>query len=202
MEQFINDYLKRGFGSMNKNDFEVFIFSRMLNGSVSGLKLNCSNKSDYEISLLLKIPITKVKRLRYEANLKYCEDIETRSKLAFKTAIKKVYLRKGGKQISFVIEDVSVRKYLDNVLKSKGRYADTSFNSEIVVISVDDLCILLENCLENNEKKQILAKIGSDEETNIVSSIKKAITNIIGKILEKGTDALIDFGIDVICNAI
>ena len=61
---FIQAYLDRGFGSMTKNDFEVMIFAELLQTSLL-------NKSNYDISVDLRIPETKVKRLRYEASLKY-----------------------------------------------------------------------------------------------------------------------------------
>lgn len=56
-------YVERGFGSMNKNDFEVWIFSQLMDGELKG-------KSNYDISTLLRMPESKVKRLAYEALLK------------------------------------------------------------------------------------------------------------------------------------
>ena len=47
---------------MNKNDFEVFIFNEYRKRG---------RKSNREMSLELKIPESKVKRLAYEADLKY-----------------------------------------------------------------------------------------------------------------------------------
>ena len=64
LSSVINDYLSRGFGSMNKNDFEVWIFNFLLQEKLKG-------KSNFEISIELKIPEQKVKRLKYEAELKY-----------------------------------------------------------------------------------------------------------------------------------
>ena len=58
LQEFISKYLERGFGSMNKNDFEVWIFHYLMNHQLQG-------KTNYEVSLFLKIPETKVKRLRY-----------------------------------------------------------------------------------------------------------------------------------------
>ena len=56
MQDFIDNYLKRGFGSMNKNDFEVMIMHELLQGKLKG-------KSNYEISRELRVPESKVKRL-------------------------------------------------------------------------------------------------------------------------------------------
>mgnify|MGYP003296971562 CR=1 FL=1 len=64
MDSVINESLRRGFGSMTKNDYEVFIFNELLKTS------DYEGKSDFEISIKLKIPQSKVKRLRYEAALR------------------------------------------------------------------------------------------------------------------------------------
>ena len=64
LNQIIDRYLKRGFGSMNKNDFEVWIFYFLLHNQLKGM-------GNYDISLELRIPESKVKRLKYEAELKY-----------------------------------------------------------------------------------------------------------------------------------
>ena len=59
LEEMIHAYLERGFGSMTKNDFEVWIFNYLLQNELQG-------KSDNAISRELRIPSAKVKRLRYE----------------------------------------------------------------------------------------------------------------------------------------
>lgn len=65
--------------------------------------------------------------------------------------------------MQFSIENIQLRKFLDSKLKKAGRFSDSSFNSEIVVIDVDDLEYLLKvlwpekywNEIENRAKKKI-----------------------------------------------
>ena len=64
LQILIDQYIERGFGSMNKNDFEVFIFGQMLEMP------SYKGKTNYELSLLLRIPESKIKRLRYESSLR------------------------------------------------------------------------------------------------------------------------------------
>lgn len=52
MKHFIESYISRGFGSMTKNDFEVFIFNCIINDEDYK-----SYKSDYDLSVMLRIPI-------------------------------------------------------------------------------------------------------------------------------------------------
>ena len=75
--EFIDRYFQRGFGSMNKNDFEVLIFDLLRRfGDLKG-------KSAHSVSLTLQIPESKVKNLAYEADLKYANRDERYVKLAY-----------------------------------------------------------------------------------------------------------------------
>ena len=63
-DEFMEQYETRGFGSMTKNDFEVLVFNLLRkHGDLKG-------KTNFEISLELQIPETKVRRLAYESDLK------------------------------------------------------------------------------------------------------------------------------------
>ena len=137
LQTAIDQYLDKGFGSMNKNDFEVWIFYFLLQNQLKG-------KSNFDISIELRVPESKVKRLRYEAILKYGEPQNTEYYVdAFEKLLSHVYLKNDGEYIQFVIEDLQLRKFLDSVLKKDGRFSNTSFNTEIVSIDADDLEYLL-----------------------------------------------------------
>lgn len=110
MNEILDLYLKRGFGSMNKNDFEVWIFSQLIASRFM-------DKSNYEISLELKIPESKVKRLRYEADLKYSDNSADVYFKKLDTLLKKSIVKENGESVRFVIEDVSLRHFLDSKLK-------------------------------------------------------------------------------------
>lgn len=195
LQDVIDKYLERGFGSMNKNDFEVFIFSKLLDGSLKN-NLNFSEKSNYEISLALKIPESKVKRLRYEAELRYKSNIEEESRTAFWKAMEKVHFRKDGEKLSFVIENVSVRKFLDFKLKQDGRFSDSSFNSEIIVVSKEDFIYLIEKILTKEEEENILKKIKS--KTTISEVLKSVLNSLSKEIKEQAVSKIVSFTLESI----
>ena len=178
LQDVIDKYLKRGFGSMNKNDFEVFIFSKLLDGSLDK-SLDYSLKSNYEISLALKIPESKVKRLSYEAKLKYSNNIENDCQSAFLESIKKIKLQKERKNdnvnISFVVESISVRKYIEYKLKENGKFADFHFKSEVISINIDDFTELVEVCAGSHFKNDITKKIRNDNLPQIKDVVKDLI---------------------------
>lgn len=127
----IQAYLNRGFGSMTKNDFEVWIFYQLLCGELRG-------KSNREISIALRIPDSKVKRLRYEADLKWgSPNDDSAYHDALVNVIKKARLVKDKTQILLVIEDTALLKYLDAKMKNANVAWDKSFNSENIYIDFE-----------------------------------------------------------------
>ena len=131
LQDILNAYIERGFGSMTKNDFEVWIFHQLLCGDLH-------NKTNREISTALRIPDSKVKRLRYEADLKWGNPNDDGAYVeALKNVILKARLVKERTQILLVIEDTALLKYLDAKMKSAKVSWDKSFNSENIYIDFE-----------------------------------------------------------------
>lgn len=143
----LEDYiLKKGFGSFNKNDFEVLIFKALLEGGLNSM-------SNYDISRKLKIAESKVKRLRYETDLKY-NDKDEQHYTHYMYTLLNAHLQKisfkfdknpENFKIQFVVENIALRKFLDNILKTAGSFSDSSFNNEVVSISPEDFRIILDS---------------------------------------------------------
>ena len=188
---FIQAYLDRGFGSMTKNDFEVMIFAELLQTSL--LK-----KSNYEISIDLRIPESKVKRLRYEASLKYNILSEDDYRLMFKEIAQNAIIK--DEKIILSIEDISLRKFINFKLKKNGKFSDTSFNSEIVVIRSKDFAELLKELYyTQRELKQINDKIDKiNESLSKKITFKDVISVFINASVAHFGERLIDIGADSI----
>lgn len=153
LKSAIDQYLNRGFGSMNKSDFELWIFNYLLQSQMK-------DKNNYEISIMLRIPEQKVKKLKYDAWLKYGSPNDEKDFAnAFQSILSKAVLKKDGSTIKFVVEDIQLRKYLDSILKKDGRFTDTSFNSEIVSIDPDDLEYLMKEIWPENDWNSFDEKI-------------------------------------------
>lgn len=196
-DSFLGMYLQRGWGSMNKNDFEVYIFYCILQ------KDEYRDLNDYELSVKLKIPQTKVKRLRYEADLKYLQPETDAYNEQFREVLKEAKPQmKGDKYVEFVMENKGLYLYIDNLLKKDGRVGDRSFNSEIMVISLDNLTYLLtKTILTEKEKKDILSAFQKQDKSitlpNAVLEIIKAFANGLGQGITSGlTVKLWDFAAD------
>ena len=190
LNEVISTYLEKGFGTMNKNDFEVWIFHYLLEHELQG-------KKNYEISIALKIPESKVKRLRYEAELKYSNNTSVDKYNMVCEHLKQAHFKKDGKCIQFVIEDIYLRRYLDSTLKAGGRFSDSSFNSEIVSMDFDDLEYFL--CIPTDGKEEInkLLKKVQKNKNNEKLTFKELMT----KMAEKLGTAAFDFTVQGILNA-
>lgn len=172
----ILQYLDRGFGSMNKNDFEVFIFNYLVQNEFA-------DKSDNAISRELRIPETKVKRLRYEAALKYPNDKISYKDRFYKTLESCVYKQLDSNRIQFSITDKALRLYLDDMLEEKGSFADSSFNSNIVTLTACDLMLLIANF---EGKKELISLI-----TESISKSSKTFPQEKKELLHNGAIAVL-----------
>ena len=200
VEDIIGEYLKRGFGSMNKNDFEVFIFHWLLNNNEK-----CKGKSDFVISQTLKIPESKVSRLRYEAGLKYGESNAEHYREELKTALSKAKCEEGvteGK-IMMSIPNKLLRQYLSNMLTEDGRFLDGSFNSNVVTMSAGNFIFVLENMfLEEKERNAIIeeAKKSIDKSKQIPKTVSESLKqlgislgkSVLEKIIGSSADTLVE----------
>ncbi|BDE82851.1 hypothetical protein CE91St14_18790 [Porphyromonas somerae] len=186
----VDDYLKRGFGSFNKNDFEVYIFNWLVNNKYQ-------NKSDFEISRELRIPESKIKRMRYEASLKY-EKLEPNDyRELLLQALKSAKYREGSAEykISMSISNKNLRLYLQDLLNKDGRFYDSSFNANIVTMPVADLIFVLDELIiTESDKESIMNTI-----KNTIPEGKAKLPKTVSENLkELGKDALQDFATKII----
>lgn len=174
LDYIVDQYLNRGFGSMNKNDFEVAIFYYLTKTRLNGF-------SNYDISRELKIPESKVKRLRYEVDLKFVDMSKSANKksriMELDKLLSKGQLKRNGSQIQLSIEEPALQKFVEHILKQKDRFADYSFNKEICSISIEDYEVLLDFTDTSNKKKKELMtkakKLFNDKNLTLKGLMKK-----------------------------
>lgn len=152
LQDFVDWYCtEQGFGSMNKNDFEVFLFNEWLKKH--------SELSDYAISRQLRIPESKVKRLRYEAAIVYAVD-DNRAQLIqeFLADLKLAKYRNDDGKIRFLVHNKIVRQFINDILEQDGRFLDSSLTSSTVSMSVDDFIYTMDQISSNPIDKEKIIK--------------------------------------------
>ena len=188
LADIIDEYLKRGFGSMTKNDFEVWIFHQLLCGKLKG-------KTNREISIELRIPDTKVKRLRYEADLKWGSPADDAAYHdAVVAVIQKARLNKTRTQVLLVIEDTALLKYLDAKMKSANVAWDKNLNSENILIDFDQYETFCREMLKE-EYSETIAFL--NEKFKDESTIAKFFKDFANKTHEEILDELAKGAVDI-----
>lgn len=193
LEDKIYNYLYSGFGTKNKNDFEVLFFRALLEDE------DFYKKSDFEKCKTLHITESKLKKLKYEADLLYNPlqvDLEEKLIHALKTAT----FKGNSALLQFVVRDRYLKFYFEDLLYKAGRFPDSSFNSNIVIIDFKDL-ITIYNSFEKGQDslKELLIYAHDNFNPNItISDLFQGITNCI----DGNSQGLISAGVGVVTNGI
>lgn len=149
MEGFHKNAIER-FGFLTKNDYEVLLYHLLNNYS------DLKEKSLFEQSIELRVPETKLKRLAYEARLKYGDYRRAAILESFLSELKSAKFTADGKNIKFAIQDKYLRTAIQAEVYKMGSFMDGSFNSDVVSISGEALANLLRTLFEDkNLSKEI-----------------------------------------------
>lgn len=132
------------FNSISKADYDVAFFHLLMENGYC-------DKTDFELSRLLKLTETKVKNLRYRCNLEYPEDDDYNARL--KEILNRAAYKIEGNRIQFSIKDKMLRSYANNLLEEDGNFADSSFNSSIVSLTPMDMVDLMKKLCGSKSNK-------------------------------------------------
>lgn len=195
---FTNDlfelYLKNNFGSLNKTEFEELLLELLRRHS------NLGNMSNFEISINLHLPESRVRSMVYRSQLKYVNyKIEDIRKQLF-GQLWQGYFEIKDDMIRITIENQYVKQAVESIVKEKGGVPVGTFNKETLILSSDGFSKLLPSLFTDEEIKLISAEIRKKNagsfETAIKSlikpdSIKESIIEICGSLLEGVGKALV-----------
>ena len=148
-KDFLANYLKLGLGSMPKSDIDALVMHLLDTYGLDGSPL--AIYSNQTVSERLKTPVVKIKKLRYEAALKFGGRIEDQAKGRLLAALSKAILEPDGEKICLIIEDSLAKNWLQGQLKIHQHIFDYSFNTEIVKVSSDGLFDVLSAVFDRGE---------------------------------------------------
>lgn len=150
--EFFEFYTTPAFGARSKSEIDLKVFELLG-------KCGWIDDDYYNVSRKLKITPTRAKNLILNAKLR-AESKPNTEKMynAFLKKIKELGYRTDSKNNSIIIfslPDMLLREYLKFKLRSVGKIWDSSFNSELVRVSVDDfLDIVSDADLKRQIKRQ------------------------------------------------
>lgn len=171
IQEFIDN-----FGLLNKTDYEVLVFRELLKDN--------PNTTNYEFSRRLKLPVSKIKRLREEVVLRYEVRDEQFYQVQFVSLLKTKSDFNGKDEVRIQVEDADMRNYLLDILSEKNIISDTSFSRDILRIKKNDFFTLITDVFkEDASTLGISTTSAKDEEWKnllvnaIIEIVIKKITN-------------------------
>ena len=185
------------FSSMSKSDYDVAFFHVLMENGYG-------EKSDFELSRLLKITEMKIKNLRYKCNLEYPMDDKYDEQL--KAILNKAAYKVDGNKIQFSIKDKMLRSYANNLLEEDGNFSDSSFNYSIVSLTPMDMVDLMKKLCggESNQDYEELRKLIRNSTNKSLKEFPKSgmeilkegavafVKDVAGKIAPRFSDILTD----------
>lgn len=158
---FLKEYMSPSLGAMSKREVDLLIFRLLATtGSFQG---DFSAGNVQAISRRLCIPVSKVKLLYYETQLRTVipGDIAWLRENVFRALNgSRLKITEGNKvQIEISITNPLVREELIAALEGKGAIVDSSFRREILRLYYDNYVDLLDLLATKEERKEIVRRM-------------------------------------------
>lgn len=148
-QDFLDSYLKFGLGSMPKSDIDALVMALLDRyGNGSGAMAPLSNQT---VSEKLRTPVAKVKKLRYEAALKFGGGVEEQAMGRLLAALASATLEPQDDKVCLIIEDSLAKNWLQGKLKHHQQIFDHPFSTEIIRVSASGLFQVLGTVFDKNQ---------------------------------------------------
>lgn len=185
--EFLEHYLQNGIGSMSKSDTDSLVmylldkYSHQNGVALQGL-------SNQVASETLRAPLYKIKRLRYEAGLKYGGRAEDEAQRRFLVGLSKAAMeinQKTGEpaKITLIIEDVLAKNWIQGHIKENRLVFDNSFNTEIIKVEPGAFFAVLRTLLNKAEvntfEKQYNALAKQKKGNDLVSGFSELLKSFV-----------------------
>jgi hypothetical protein len=151
--EFLENYLKFGLGSMPKSDVDALVMALLEKHGYggSGPMASLSNQT---VSERLRTPVARVKKLRYDAALKFGGRVEDQAQGRLLAALANATLEPQDEKICLIIEDALAKNWLQGQLKIHQQVFDHSFNTEIIKVPAVGLFTVLETLFDKEQLQE------------------------------------------------
>lgn len=180
--EFLENYLKFGLGALPKSDTDALVMHLLDRYGYAGYG-PLATRRNQEASEILKTPVSKIKKLRYEAALKFGESIEEQAKGRLLAALSQATLEidDNKEKINLIIEDSLAKNWLQGQLKSHQLIFDHSFNTEIVKVTADGLFAVLDTIFSKKELDEFRSAYDSAKKLKTAEERRKAFKQAASK---------------------
>ena len=187
LDDFMEVYLDKGFGLMNKTEIETLMYHVFKkHGLLTG---KC-----FDDSFKLQIPEAKARKLIYDSQVKYAgrneDELTAYLRKSVGDCLTHAFLSKSGKEIRFAIEDRYLRVALNAKLRANHYFADTSFNKDIISLDENAFGEMILILVPNFQKDNVLERLNAvdlTKETKEKEDAKEIVKDFIKEIFITGT---------------
>jgi len=192
-EEFLNNYLKFGLGSMPKSDIDALVM-HLIDKYGSNTVTAQAIYSNQQVSQNLKTPVTKIKKLRYDAALKFGGKVEDEAQARLLIALNNATLDTEGNKICLIIEDSLAKNWLQGQLKTNQLIFDHSFNTEIIKVSSEGLFKVLRSFFDTSTINEFESKYNESsteaDKEKLKETFKELAKNFANGIASKAGESV------------
>lgn len=192
-DEIAKQYYFRNFGTMQKADFEVLLFSIYLNQILGQTEENMQTYSDYILAKYLGIPQSKVSTLKVKKELKY-----PYSKFDWKKSFARVCenARYEGGKIKINISDRNLYLEIKNAIESAGGYVEVQLNPHLLQVTPQyfiDLALAVSDESDREELRKALKEQLVKKNVDVEYFEKQSVGDLLkGCAVDIGTSVISD----------
>jgi len=131
-ESFLKIFVENGFGALGKRDIDVLVFHLLIQDGMYEFP-----KDIFRACRELRLTEARVRNLYRAAQLRYSLYDEDEAKTRFVEVIQKGQFELQSGKLVFIVRDPLLRQYFEEWVAACDCFTDTSFNKNLVVMSVD-----------------------------------------------------------------
>lgn len=147
-QDFIKEYLQRGFGIMNKTDVEVLVYWLLKKNGCLGGNITSSG-------MMLKITKSRAKSLDYQASLRYGSHDEKSLHNQVISCITNARFTAKFDKIEFAVEDEFLRNFISSKFYELNCYNDWLQNRDVFSVNIEFFTLFIDKYVypDNGYKK-------------------------------------------------
>jgi len=177
---FLEGFTSPAFGAAPKREIELAVFAMLV-------ELNLIKKEDslYDVMTSLRVTRSKARQLLFDLEVRAKADNKEELDAAVCSAVTETKFSKDGDYFVLEVENPLVQAYLKNEVKKLGHITDTSFNAEIVRLSLAAVTELLVSRMSDEQKTTVqrnLVAAGAPEKPSVKGVVKGALGTLANKV--------------------
>lgn len=176
----------RGLGAVPKRDLDALLLYLLEK------HLGWAKWSNQQLSVKLRLPVPKVKALRYEGALRFTEDLDAEFHLRFRRLLRQAHFETKKSEVQFIIEDYATKFVLEEYLKKQGKLADWSFNPEGVRVPAGTLVKLVATQFVERDREAAIARLGIQDPEGLEATIENVFSEVVTAARESQAGKLVN----------